>query len=66
MLCSEEISKFKGVHEFNGGLGNIYGVGISGLGVFSLGKDLLSSLLGFSLKGIILSDSFLEGFSALG
>ena len=40
-------------------------MGFSGLGVFSLGKDLLSSLLGFSLEGIILSDSFLEGLSAL-
>jgi hypothetical protein len=40
-------------------------MGLSGLDRESLGVDLLTSLLGLNLLGIILSDSSLEGLTAL-
>ena len=54
-----------GIHELNGCLGNIDDVSFSWLSRDSLSADLFSLLLGLSLLGVVLSDSLLEGLSAL-
>ena len=56
---------FNWVHELNRGLGDINDVSFSWLLRDSLGADLFTSLLGFSLQGVVLSNSLLESFSAL-
>ena len=55
----------EGVHELDGGLGNVNDMGLSGLSGDSLGENLLALLLGLSLQGIILAHSSLEGLAAL-
>ena len=53
------------IHEFNTGLASIHDVSFSGLEGNSLCADLLSSLLGVSLQGVIISNSGYESLSAL-
>jgi len=55
----------EGVHELDGGLGNVDNVFHLRLEVNSLGDDLETLLLGLFLLGVVLSHSSLEGLSAL-
>ena len=55
----------EGVHELDGGLGSVDNARLSGELIHSLGQNLLASLFGFNLLGVILSHSSLEGFTAL-
>ncbi len=55
----------EGVHELDGGLGDIDDVSLSGLSGDSLGEDLDTLGLGLALLGVVLTDSALEGLAAL-
>lgn len=55
----------EGVHELDGGLGDIDDVSLSGLGGDSLGENLDTLGLGLALLGVVLTDSALEGLAAL-
>lgn len=54
-----------GIHELDGGLGNLDDVLSTGLEGDSLGEDLHTLQLGLSLLGVVLADSSLEGLAAL-
>ena len=64
-MSSEEISVLECIHELDAGFGDVNSASISWLSVNSLGVDLFTSSLSFSLLGIVFSHSSLEGLSAL-
>jgi hypothetical protein len=55
----------EGVHELDGGLGDVNDVLVAGLSGDSLGVNLHALNLGLSLLGVILAHSSLEGLTAL-